>query len=145
MLLGQNSPAPLSAPQGDYVYTDSVQQPFSFADLDLYPASLDMTAPYTDWACGSPTETYPPAVMGALATPPKSNDFGASGCFGPQPFPIPSALTSPLDETPAALWDTSYPQAANGSTMFDSTLAAAFPEVLATGYDAGLDEFINVL
>jgi hypothetical protein len=33
--------------------------------------------------------------------------------------------------------------------MFDSTLAAAFPEVLATGYDvvaaqAVLDEFINV-
>jgi hypothetical protein len=149
MLLGQNSPAPLGASPGDYVYTDSgssVQQPFSFADLDLYP-SLDMTTPYADWACGAPTESYSPSVVGAISTPPKSNDFGASGCFGPQHLPIPSALhtTSALDETPATLWGASYPQAANGSTMFDSTLAAAFPEVLATGYDAGLDEFINVL
>lgn len=143
----QNSPAPLGASPGDYLYTDSgsnAQQPFSFADLDLYP-SLDMTNPYTDWACGAPTESYSPSVVGAISTPPKSNDFGASGCFGPQALPIPSALQHTLDETPAALWGTSYPQAANGSTMFDSTLAAAFPEVLATGYDAGLDEFINVL
>ena len=156
ILLGQNSPAPLGASSGDYVYNDSVsnvQQQFSFADIDLYHTSLDMTAPYPNWACDAPTESYLPPVVGAIATPPKSNDFGASGCFGPSPLPIPFSLqhtTSTLDENPAALWGASYPQAVNGSTMFDSTLTAAFPEVLATGYDvvstqAGLDEFINVL
>lgn len=154
----QNSPALLGASSGDYVYTDSgssVQQQFSFADIGLYHASLDLTAPYSDWACAASTESYPSAVVGATAVPPKSNsnDFGASGCFGPPPLPIPFTLqhtTSALDETPAALWDAGYPQGANGATMFDGTLAAAFPEVLATGYDAiatqaGLDEFINVL
>src|SRR6266702_1428656 len=156
MPLGQNSPAPLGASSGDYVFTDSdsnVQQQFSFADIDLYHAALDLTAPYTDWACGAPTESYPAVVVGATATPPKSHDFGASGCFGPPPLPIPFALqhtTSALDETPAALWGAGYPQVANGSAIFDGTLSAAFPEVLATGYDAvatqaGLDEFINVL
>lgn len=142
----QNSPAPLGASSGDYVYTDSssnVQQQFSFADVDLYHASLDLTAPFTDWACGAPTEPYPPAVV------------GASGCFGPPPLPIPFTLqhtTSAFDETPAALWGASYPLAlaASESAMFDGTFTAAFPEVLATGYDvaatqAGLDEFINVL
>jgi hypothetical protein len=106
-----------------------------------------MATPYANWVCDASIESYPPAVVGAIATPPKSNDFGASGCFGPPPVPIPFALPSALDENPAVSW---YPQATNGSTMFDSTLSAAFPEVLATGYDvvstqAGLDEFINVL
>ena len=114
-----------------------------------------MAAPYTNWACDASIQSYPPAVVGAIATPPKSNDFGASGCFGPPPVQIPFALpsqhmTSELDENPAASWGARYPQAANGSTMYDNTLTAAFPEVLATGYDvvstqAGLDEFINVL
>jgi hypothetical protein len=91
--------------------------------------------------------------VGATASSPKSNDFGASGCFGPPPLPIPFALqhtASALDKTPVALWGATYPQIANSSAMFDGSVTAAFPEVLATGYDvvatqAGLDEFINVL
>lgn len=114
---------------------------------------MDLTTPYIDWACGAPSDSYPAILAGANASPPKSNDFGASGYFGPPPLPIPFALQhtpSALEETPTALWDTRYPQAADGSAMFDGTLTAAFPEVLATGYDvvatqAGLDEFVNVL
>ncbi|KAF8264251.1 hypothetical protein EI94DRAFT_1806067 [Lactarius quietus] len=137
----QNSPAPLGASSGDYVYTDpcsNVHQQFSFADIDLYHASLDMTVPYTDWACGAPTESYTPAVRMLRSDAPSD-----TLCLQHTP--------SALDETPAALWGAGYPQSANGSTMFDSTLTAAFPEVLATtGYDvvstqAGLDEFMNVL
>ena len=112
---------------------------------------MDLTAPYTDWACCTSSDSYPVTLAGAIASPLKSNDFGANGCFGPQPIPF--ALqhrTSALDETPAALWGARYPHLANGSAMFNNTLTAAFPEVLATGYDvvatqAGLDEFINVL
>jgi hypothetical protein len=155
MPLGQNSPAPLGASSGDYVYTDSgsnAQQQFSFADIDLYHASPDLTAPYTDWACVPPSDSYPTFVGATASSPLKSNDLGASGCFGPPALPIPFDLhhtISALDETPAALCGARYPQTANGLAMFDSTLAAAFPEVLATGYDvvaaqAVLDEFINV-
>ncbi len=110
-----------------------------------------MTTPYTDWAHAAPTKPYPAAVMGVTTTPTKSNDFGATECFDPSHLPIPfTNMTSAHDETPAALWGSSYPQVANGSAMFDGTLSTAFPEVLATGYDmavtqVGLDEFINAL
>ena len=147
MPLCQNSPAPLGASSGDYVYTDSgsnAQKQSSFADIDLYRASPDLTVPLTDWACVAPS-----TFVGATTSPLQSNNFGVSGCFGPPPIPIPFDLRhtiSALDETPAALW---YPQAVNGSAMFDGTLTMAFPEVLSTGYDvvatqACLDEFINV-
>ena len=151
MSLGQNSPAPLGASSGDYVYTNSgsnVPQQFSFGDIDLY---RDLTAPYTDWACGASSDSYPATLVGATASFPKSNVFGASGVFGPQPHSIPFALQHTVpDENPAALWGAKYPQAVNGSAMFDGSLTTPFPEVLTTGYDvvatqAGFDEFINVL
>ncbi len=171
----QNSSAPGGATSGAYAYTDSNSdqyKQFTFADGDLYPASLEfMTSPScAEWACCAPTAAesclaFAPCAGAAL---PKSPDTGAAGSFGPAPLPIPYSLqltttnTSPslaLDEIPAAHWDTCYAGSAvatNGATaMFGGVspgLSADFAEaadsVPAAGYDVaasqvGLDEFIN--
>ncbi|KAI0303333.1 hypothetical protein B0F90DRAFT_1667253 [Multifurca ochricompacta] len=159
----QDSSASFGATSGAYTYTDlgsNLHQQFSFADIDVYPTSLDMTTPYDNWACGASTESCL-AVPGAMAALPRSHDTGGvNGSFGPPPLPIPFTLqqqhmhtTSALDETPAAHWGAGYTEAANEPAMYNGSAHLAFqlPEApMTVGYDtaavpAGLDEFINAL
>lgn len=164
----QNSSAPLGATSGAYAYTDSSSdqyEQFTFADGDVYPASLEfMTSPScADWACCTAATTE--SSLGAALC--KSPHTGAVGSFGPMRIPIPFALqhatttTSPpaLHEIPAALWGTSYlgsaPAAAAAANEAEAMFGGAAPGLAvnftsAAGYDVaasqvGLDEFINAL
>jgi len=174
----QNSSAPVGATSGacTYTYTDCSSdqyQRFTFADGNLYPASLElMTSPCAEWACCAPTAksclAFAPCAGAAL---PKSPDTGPVGSFGPPPFSIPYGLQQPtttttppssaLHEIPAVEWDTCYAgsAAANGAAvMFGcaspclaADVAEAAVPVPTAGYEsydmaasqAGLDEFIN--
>ncbi|KAI9508812.1 hypothetical protein F5148DRAFT_837073 [Russula earlei] len=151
--------APLGPSSGPYVYTDSNSnsyQHFTFADGDLYPTSLELTTPYSDWSCAASTESCL-AHASATAALPMSQDTGVVRSFGPTPLPIPLGLqhtTSALDETPAAHWDTGYAEAVNEAAMFGGgappDLAAAFAGAFPAGYDVataqvGLNEFLNAL
>jgi hypothetical protein len=174
----QNSSAPVGATSGaySYTYTDSSSdqyERFTFADGNLYPASLEfMTSPScAEWACCAPTAesclAFAPCAGAALT---KSPDTGAVGSFGPPPLSIPYGLqqhttTTPppsaLHEIPAADWDTCYAgsAAANGAAVMfgcaspcptanvaEATVPVRVPA--AGRYDmaasqAGLDEYIN--
>jgi len=172
----QNSSAPVGATSGayTYAYTDSSScqyERFTFADGDLYPASLEfMTSPScAEWACCAPTAksclAFAPCAGVVL---PKSPDTGSVGSLGPPHLSIPYGLqqhttttppSSALHEIPAADWDTCYAgsaAAANGaaamfgcgSPCLTADVAEATVPVPAAGYDmaasqAGLDEFIN--
>jgi hypothetical protein len=176
----QNSSAPVSATSGAYTYSYTDSSPcsssdqydrFTFADGQLYPASLEfMTSPScAEWACCAPTAksclALAPCAGAAL---PKSPDTGPVGSFGPPPFSIPYGLqqhttntppSSALHEIPANDWDICYAgsaAAANGAAAIfgcgapslSADVAEATVPVPTAGYDmaatqAGLDEFIN--
>jgi len=170
----QNSSAPVGATSGAYAYTtnsssDQYEQ-FTFADGDVYPASLEFMTPPScaDWACCSPTTESSLAIApgaGVGAVQPKSPDTGAVRSFGPTPLPIPLALqhttttssssSSALHEIPAALWGTGYAGSAaaafgGAAPGLTANYAEAAVPVPAAGYDVaasqvGLDEFINAL
>ena len=157
----QNFSAPIGATSGPYVYTDTSvnqHQPFTFADGGVYPTLLELTTPYTDWACGAASTESCLASAGATVPLPMSQDTGAvRSSFGPPPLPIPLTLQhhtpSALHEIPTAHWGTGYAEAANGAAMFGGApqdLNAAFADALPMGYDVaaaqvGLDEFIKPL
>jgi hypothetical protein len=150
----QASSAPLNATLRAYAPTgpsSDLSQQLSFTDINLYPTSLEMMAPYTDWACGAPCELCP-----AVTAPPQSRDTGPGGPFGLPPLLIPftpKPTTSTFDELPAAFWGADYTEAAKVQAMFGGApgLTAVIPEAIPVGYDynmpaaqLGLDEVINV-
>lgn len=138
----QNCSAHVGATSEAYTYSnwkyDQYQQ-FTFADGHAYPSSLEMMTPYTDWSCGAPTESCL-AIASMTGPLPKSQDTGEIGSFDPTPLSLPLPLqheSSVVYENPAAFWDASHAEAANGAAMLGgaSGLTACFSEALPAGYD----------